>query len=970
MLSQRMRCLSFLVAFLGLATSVSAQNVSSGRITGTITDETGLALPGVTVTATSPALLLPQILAVSGDRGEYQFVDVPPGTYGVTYELPGFASLVREGIRITARFEARVNVTLGLSTLTETITVSGESPLVDIANTRGGASVSKDLLASTPNNLNYQDLYLHVSGVQVQGPPLTGQSGSGPMGAQARPKTYGHSGVRSFYTIEGIGAEPNEAPDLASVDEVNVQTFGTTAEIGQPGVSSQLIVKSGGNQFTGRYTERFMHSRLQSSNIDAALMAQNIREGNSIRYYNQLTADLGGPIVEDRAWFYVAFHDLRNERNAPGYSSGRGPDGVYGTADDIPGVLPGTTNNQTAKVTYQANTNHKLIGFWTRASAVDDGAGASRFTPEESTWRQLQPGYQGKAEWQGVFSNDLYAHAMYAETQIRGDRAVQPSSRLIPNRFDRESGFQTGGSFHPNIGYRAPRRRIANGSVNYFPRGSYAGSHEIVAGYALMWGVFDTAFPAQPNGNYRLVYDNVGGLSGRPVEFHAHDFPVAGASNQNLFVGYVSDSWRPSDRMTVNLGLRFERNDTYVGAQVKEQGQFGTAGSFPRVDVGTWNAFAPRLGVAYDLSGNGKTVLKATYGIYNHDWGYSFAHTYNQNNVSTISYLWNDPDGNDDYTPGEVDLDPNGADFLNATGASNNVINPDLELTRTHEVSVSLEQELAGAFSVRALYLYKRVAGDIATVNILRPPEVYNQVLTRRDPGPDGLLDTGDDGGLVNVYDYDPAFRGSDFVGNQITNSDLDHTFQNVEFMLNRRQTGRWHATTSFLLTKNHRFGAASPFGGGLVRQSPNDDYFPLDETWDYAYRLAAAYQLPADVNFGLLYQAYRGQGGQRTYRFGRVDPDGGPSLPSSGSVNLRVEPFGERRENLRHIMNFRFGKAFEAGPGRLGVELDILNAFNENMSWGIFGFNGVTYASGPSFGFVTNIVAPRAVRLGMTYEF
>jgi hypothetical protein len=260
-------------------------------------------------------------------------------------------------------------------------------------------------------------------------------------------------------------------------------------------------------------------------------------------------------------------------------------------------------------------------------------------------------------------------------------------------------------------------------------------------------------------------------------------------------------------------------------------------------------------------------------------------------------------------------------------------------------------------------------------MNILRPPEVYNQVLTRRDPGPDGLLDTGDDGGLVDVYDYDPAFGGSDFVGNQITNSDRDDTFHNVEFMLNRRQTGRWHASTSFLLTKNNRWAGASPFGaaggaGGLVRQSPNDDYFPLDETWDYAGRFAAGYQLPAGVNFGILYQAYRGQAGQRTYRFGRVDPDGGPSLPSSGSVNLRVEPFGERRENLRHIMNFRFGKAFEAGPGRLGAQLDILNAFNANMTWGIFGFNGRTYASGPSFGKVTNIVAPRAVRLGITYEF
>ena len=963
MRSQKVRCLSGLFIFLGLTTMVSAQNVSSGRITGTITDETDAALPGVTVTLTSPALLVPQILAVSGDSGEYQFVDVPPGTFRVLYELPGFASLAREGIRITARFEARLDVTLGLSTVAETITVTGVSPLVDIANTRGGASVSKDLLASTPNNLNYQDIYLHVGGAQIQGPPLTGESGLRPLGSQYRPKTYGQTGVRAFNTIEGIGIESNESPDFASVDEVNVQTFATTAEIGPPGVSSQLIVKSGGNQFSGRYTNRFMHSSLQSSNVDAALEAQGITEGNSTRYFNEFTGDFGGPIVQDRAWFYVAFHDLHNERNAPGYSSGSGPDGVYGTADDIPGILPGSTQNTTAKVTYQANNNHKLIGFFTRNPVVDTGSNAGRFTPEESTNSLLQTTMQGKVEWQGVFSNDFYAHAMYAESHLTAERAVFPGAASIPNRLDRESGFQTGASFNNLIGTRTPIRRQANGSLNYFPRGSFGGSHEIVAGYGLMWGIFDTAFPSQPNGNYRLIYDRVGGLSGQPVEMDAHNYPVAGASHQNLFVGYISDSWRPSDRMTVNLGLRFEQNSAYVGSQVKEQGQFGLAGSFPQIDVGTWNAFAPRLGVTYDLSGNGTTVIKATYGKYNHDWAYAFAHRYNVNNVSVTSYLWNDLDGNDDYTPGEVDLDPNGTDFLNATGASNNILPTDLELTRTHEVSASIEQELAGAFSVRALYLYKRVVGIETTVNSLRPPEAYNQVLTRRDPGPDGVVNTGDDGGLVNVYDYDPAFSGSDFVGNERVNADRDNAFHNVEFMLNRRQTGRWHAYTSILLTKNHQWLS-------LVPQSPNDDYFPLDTTWDYAYRLAAGYQLPANVDFALLYQAYSGEPGLRTYRFGAVDPDGGPPLPSSGSVNLRLEEEGTRREGLRHVMNFRLGKAFETGAGRLSAELDILNAFNENVAWGTFGRTGVTYASGPSFGFVNNIVSPRAFRLGMTYEF
>ena len=406
-----------------------------------------------------------------------------------------------------------------------------------------------------------------------------------------------------------------------------MQTFGTTAEIGPPGVSSQLIVKSGGNQFTGRYTERFMHSRLQSSNIDAALSAQNIREGNSIRYYNQLTADLGGPIVEDRAWFYVAFHDLRNERNQPAYSSGRGPDGVY-----APPTISRVSCREPPKI--RLPKSHTRLTPTTSSSDSGPGLPPSTTAPGPAGLRQ-------KSRPTVSCRRPIRARRSGRECSATTSTRTPCTPRLIyaaTGRFIRPVGrFQI--DLIAKAGSRpvdrstkhrlpAPRRRIANGSVNYFPRGSYAGSHEIVAGYALMWGVFDTSFPAQPNGNYRLVYDNVGGRSGRPVEFHAHDFPVAGASNQNLFVGYVSDSWRPSDRMTVNLGLRFERNDTYVGAQVKEQGQFGNAGSFPRIDVGTWNAFAPRLGVAYDLSGNGKTVLKATYGKYNHDWGYSFAHTY------------------------------------------------------------------------------------------------------------------------------------------------------------------------------------------------------------------------------------------------------------------------------------------------------------------------------------------------------
>src|SRR5262245_46580232 len=176
-----------------LSAPVLAQTTRS-QIVGSITDETGAALPGVTVTLTSPALQVPQVVRISETGGEYQFVDLPAGTYNLSYELTGFGKLLREGIVLTTAFTARVNVTLKLSSVSETITVSGQTPLVDVTNTRGGTTVSKELISRTPGSLNYQDVLMQVSGTQggSSDPPLTGQIAAGRWGGSGR--TYGASG--------------------------------------------------------------------------------------------------------------------------------------------------------------------------------------------------------------------------------------------------------------------------------------------------------------------------------------------------------------------------------------------------------------------------------------------------------------------------------------------------------------------------------------------------------------------------------------------------------------------------------------------------------------------------------------------------------------------------------------------------------------------------------------------------------
>lgn len=976
----RERCREMSLAFvllLAMSTAVVGQTLR-GQIAGTVKDETGAALPGVSVILTSPAIQVPQILRVSDAEGEYLFTDLPAGTYRVTYDLDGFATLVREGIVLTTGFAARVDVVLKVATLAETIMVLGESPLVDLTNTRGGTTVSQDLIAAIPNNLNYQDVLLMVGGTYQNTPPLTGDIRAG-VGGGSGVRTYGAGGGTNM--IEGVRMNPNEVPDFTTFEEVDVKTFGNTADVDVPGAAINLVVKSGGNQFHGRYSEIAQHHRFQSNNLDATLRAQGVSAGDSIRYYNDLAGDLGGRIVRDRVWFYGAVRDYRNKRTQIGYSRDAGPDGVYGTIDDTPSEAPARHLSTTIKVSYQATPKHRFIGFWQYNPDYEYEARGDRFTPYESNIKEIQTSQEKKPiEWQGALSNRWLVNMMYAHGGYSADYWF-PKEYLdvwkgVPTRFDRTTRQNTGPSFHSTaVHRRAPTRDQLTGSVNYLPAGSFLGAHALQAGYRLYWGTQLYRNPHDPArnggiGEYQLIYDTVGGVPHQPMEIAVRNFPVDGESYQNIYAAYVQDTWTPSKRLTLNLGLRWERNVHYVPPQVKVQGRFGTSGTFPKIDAGTFAAFAPRVGVAFDLSGDGKTAAKGTYGWFNHQLnlnGYSLS--FSQNSVVIYNYRWRDLDGNDDYTEGEVNLDLNGPDFLSVSGGTNNVVNPDQRLPHTHEATASLERELGAGLSVRGLFVYKRVVDDIQNVNILRPYSAWNQVFTRRDPGGDGILNTADDGGVITVYDFDPAYRGAAFVRNMNINTspDREDTFKNIEVMLTKRQTGKWFANTSFLVTKNHRF---------LVKvvQSPNDLINDLDETWDLSFRLAGGYRLPLGINVSTLYQAYSGLQRQRTNVFRAADPAGGPRLPSSSTITLRMEPFGATRGEARHIVNLRAAKDFRLGGDRtFNVGVDAFNAFNSNVAWGSppgGGANGIDDASGPTYGYVVNVVKPRVLRFGVSFEF
>jgi hypothetical protein len=943
-------------ALLVVATPAAAQRISSGSIAGTVSDESGGVLPGVIVTATSSALQVAQIETVTDANGYYRFADLPAGVYSVKYVLSGFQPLLREELQLSVGFAARVDVKLKVGGLEETLTVTGGSPIVDVTTTRGGQTLSSELVnKEIPITHTYADIVRMTPGMRVSTTPNIGVLGNAALTSFS---AYGQSG-QDQVMIDGVESPSNTFPDFSSAQEIDVKTFGNSADVASPGVVFNMVMKSGGNEFHGRESEQFMNHSLGSDNLDDRLRAQGLGTGDAVRYHNDVNGELGGRIVKDKLWFFGAIRDRRNQRSVSGFALNAGPDGQYGTGDEPPFLPEVTTTNSTIKVSYQPSKAYQVVGFYTYERTVDFGVlgskGAARFVPYESSSTLYYNPRNWKVEFRGTPSSHIIYNAQVGRSVYLADYRDKPGFETVTARWDRETQMFTGGSITQNGNfaetYRPNNRVQSTGSVSFLPDSFLGGHHLFKAGYRVWLLDTETREANHAAGNYQLTYDVVNGAHHTPVEIQVFNFPVTPMNRMNTYSLYLTDSWQLGKRLTFNLGMRWDRSRAFLPEQTKEAGTFAPGGTFPALDVNNWSRWAPRAAFALDVSGNGKTVVKGTYGLYNHDLPAAFAEVYNPNNAVVTTFRWHDLNGNSNYDPGEVNLDSNGPDFISLTGSANNIINPNLRQPHTHEITGSFERELRTNMSARMLYVYRHAVDDYQDVNVLRPYDVFTNQILRVDPGPDGLAGTADDGGNVTIYDYPTSYRGSAFVGNKRTNrpSDREDSYQTVEFTLNKRSAGRWGVLTSFLATKNHRWLVGIP-------QNPNDNYFPLDTTWAWGYKASGSYRLPYDVQFGALIDLQNGAYGQRTYSF--------RSIPQLSTVTLRLEPYGSQKGPLRSLINFRASKIFRLGKQTLQVDADALNAFNSNTAW------ITNYLSGPTFGYVTQIVSPRVVRLGVAYEF
>src|SRR3989475_5738668 len=335
------------VLFLGLAffSGIASAQTGTATVSGQLKDESGAVLPGVTVTARSPALQVQAVTAVTDAQGEYRLTPLPIGTYTVEYMLSGFQTVRRDGIRLTAGFTARVDVQLKVGQREETVTVSGASPLVDAAATTTSTQLAKEALELVPSSRNgYIGLMQQAPGAR---PNL--DVGGSTTNAQPAFRAFGQQG-QSWQAVDGV-VTANPKSDTQSgnyvaysiLEEATIQTIGHEASIPTRGIAINSIVKSGSNNFHGSGFFSGTSHKFESNNIDDDLRAQGVSEGNTLQLRDDTSGDLGGRIVRDRLWFYTAGRQRRDHNGVPECFKPGGP-GCVGEQKD--GVLPPKENVQ------------------------------------------------------------------------------------------------------------------------------------------------------------------------------------------------------------------------------------------------------------------------------------------------------------------------------------------------------------------------------------------------------------------------------------------------------------------------------------------------------------------------------------------------------------------------------------------------------------------------------------------------
>jgi Carboxypeptidase regulatory-like domain len=922
---------SITLAILLTSSPVAAQSV----IAGSVKDATGAVLPGVTVEASSPALIERSRTAVTDGAGLYRIIDLRPGVYTVTFTLGGFGTVRREEIVLPANFTATIDAELRVGALEETVTVSGESPVVDVQSPVQQQVLTRELLESVPTGRNLWGVGGTMLGVQLSAPDVGGTAGMQQTymavhGSDRRDNAIQVDGM-SVNGIEGDGAIQNYF-NQDMFEEMSYQTSALGAEVQSSGVRLNMIPKDGSNTFRGSVFISHTPGAWQSNNFTTELADQGLRAPNRVERIFDQNMGLGGPILRNKLWFYGTFRRWGVDQTIT--DSFYNLDPTFRTyVPDLsrPTVDDNVIKSGAIRLTYQASRQHKVAGYFDRIVKFRGHECPPLSAEEACGIRSPKRYFTAQFKYTGTLSERLLLEGGWSENdETYSTQEAQPSFRPGDvGRLDRTTTERWGAPIGPYY-FRVPDRHTFTATLSYV-----TGSHALKGGMQL--GKGGNLHQREINGGLGLYqeYRTANGVR-QPASVVIHNTPQWAEEKIKYDLGiFIQDVWTYK-RLSVSPGVRFEAFNTYVPEQSSPPGRFVPARHFDKIEnLPNWRDVAPRFGAVYDLFDDGKTALKMHIGKYMRAFStVGFAAVYNPMVIQTDRRTWTDTNGDD--TAQDNEIGPVNTPF-NVSGLSNRLPDPDIKRPYQWEYSAGVQREIVTGVSVSAGWVRRDFRRLFWSDNILVSHGDYSIVQL---PNP---LDASE---MIPIYNLDRARLGQ--VQQIDRNSDLNR---------------RWYNGFDFGFTSRVR--GINLYGGASIGRQitvhcevddPNSlrycDQRQLDIPYLTQFKLAGTVPLPYDFQVSGSWQGYPGVATGTARQDAEYDPTINripdpslnanyvidrtiiPALTQSSVTVPLIEP-GTKYLDRWNQIDLRFTKRFMFGRYRVQGQFDIFNVLNSNSVLG-----------------------------------
>jgi Carboxypeptidase regulatory-like domain len=853
-----LRARTLLVMGLVLVPGIAA---AQSTISGAVTDTTGAVMPGVSVEASSPALIEKTRFATTDDQGRYTIVDVRPGVYSVKFTLQGFTSVTREGIQIAANITVPINAELKVGSVAETITVTGATPMVDVQQAAQRQVLGREQLDTLPTARSFLSTGVVVPAAKISRPDMGGVQ----VGQASYLSARGRSSNDNAVEVDGIdvrisnGVSQSGYNNFAMVQDVTYQTSAMGPDAAGGGVRINMIPRDGGNRFSGDFFVGGSFDGWQKDNLTQELRDAGLRSADALKHLIEATPAVGGPILRDRVWFFgsVKYSEVQVS-----------PAGSHYFATGDPGITTNDLHNVSGRVTWQISPRNKVSGYVDRwfksqdhtitftageccAPGVDWETATSTYPAHNS--------YLSYVKWTSPLTSRLLVETGFSAVQFPTEfgtplpgivkdvgtpewYAGALKQDITLNTFVGQSNFSSQFAEQPSY--------AVTSSVSYV-----TGSHNVKAGMQYRYANSDSSAPGA-NAHLTQQYQNR-----LPVRVLVYAVPHEVSTSIDEFAAFAMDSW-VINRLTVTGGLRLDRFGGQVNPMSLPAGRFVGARSFPELHpTEPFFDLSPRVSAVYDLFGNAHTALKFSANKYLTPLSVFFFNPFAPNSSTPDTRIWQDTD----FIPGSST--PSGA-VLATNGdniAQDNEIGPrqnnrfglaaeqradsDLQREFSWDYSASVQHEIRPNLSVMAGWYYSATHDAQQTINVLRSISDYTpfQVVNPYIPSE-----------MVTIYRLNNNKVG--VVDNVTTNSSVNHRdYQSYEVSVTSRLLSGGTMNFGWAMERVRRVSCDTPnpnllrfcdHTGGLYQELGAVPAIPYRHEYKFSMSQEVPYQFIVGASF------------------------------------------------------------------------------------------------------------------------